>query len=94
MKKRKPKTRRELEDLIRDVGNRAMQKVAEKFSYLRTFSPSELSPETLKDPIVEGLLRDKQPVNRENYLLRSGLEGPLDPELEAEMPVDLRKRLR
>jgi hypothetical protein len=51
----------------------------------------ELEPDALNDSIVQGLLREKLPVTRENYLLLAGLEEPLDAEFESELPRQLRR---
>jgi hypothetical protein len=51
----------------------------------------QLGPESLKDPVVQELLLDKVPVNRKNYMEYAGLQEPLDPEVEAELPLELQK---
>jgi hypothetical protein len=53
-----------------------------------------LGPDSLEDPVVQGLLRDGVPVTRANYLEAAGLQEPLEPEVEAELPRELQKRNR
>jgi hypothetical protein len=50
----------------------------------------QLSRETLEDPVVQLLQEENVPVTRRNYLEAAGLEEPLDPEVEANLPEELR----
>ena len=52
----------------------------------------QVGPESLKDSVVQELVRDRLPVTRANYLEYAGLQEPLDAEQESELPRELRKR--
>lgn len=51
----------------------------------------QLGPESLKNSVVQYLHKLGLPVTRENYLDVAGLEEPLDAEIEAGLPPELRK---
>jgi hypothetical protein len=57
---------------------------------MRSAQPAvHLGPESLKDGVVQLLLRQGRPVTRQNYLSLAGLQEPLDPEVEADIPREL-----
>ena len=51
----------------------------------------QLGPESSKDSVVQSLINLGVPVTRQNYLDAAGLEEPLHPELEADLPPELQK---
>ena len=54
----------------------------------------QLGQESMKDGLVQLMLRKGVPLTRENYIRAAGLSEPLDSELEADLPEEFQATKR